>query len=148
MTSGTGPRRERRIPQSVVGQSADHTSARERWEDYSGRSREPSSAARRKVQTFEAEAQRRGVPGNAQEWQHTRHGGVHDHAEKCNDEPEQPSSGRNSLYTRRAQRGETVGLGSPRPRVAREGACGDEHVVQHVYRRGYPRDRQHTAKSV
>ena len=44
---------------------------------------------------------------------HTRHGGVHDHAEKCNDEPEQASSGGNSLYTRRARRGETVGWGLP-----------------------------------
>ena len=25
-----------------------------------------------------------------------------------------------------------MGLGSPRPRVARERACGDEHVGQHV----------------
>ena len=76
----------------------------------SGRSREPSSAEpdeRCRVQTFEAEAQRRGVPGNAQEWSRTRHGGVHDHTEKWNDEPEQPSYGRNSLYTRRARRGET-----------------------------------------
>ena len=104
----------------ALGSPADRTSARQRWEDHSGRSREPSSAEpdeRCRVQTFEAGAQRRGVPG-AQEWQNTRHGGVHDHAEKCNDEPEQPSSGRNSLYTRRARRG---GLGlPPRPRVACE----------------------------
>ena len=50
------------------------TSARERWEDHSGRSREPSSAEpdeRCRVQTFEAEAQRRGVRSDAQEWLHT-----------------------------------------------------------------------------
>ena len=106
-------RRGRSIPQS----------ARERREDHSGRSREPSSAEPDeswRVQTFEAKSQRRGVPGDAQERSHTRHGGVHDPAEKCNDEPEQPSSGRNSLHTRRARRGETMGLGTPRPRVACE----------------------------
>ena len=85
--------------------------------------RKPSSAEpdeRCRVWTFEAEAQRRGVPDDAQEWPHTRHDRVHDHAEKCNDEPEKSSSGRNSLFTRRARRSETVGLGSPRPREARE----------------------------
>ena len=95
----------------VLGSPADHTSARERWEDHSGRSREPSSVEpdeRCRVQNFQAEAQRRGVPGDAQEWPLTRHGGVHDHAEKCNDEREQPSSGSNSLNMRRARRGETV----------------------------------------
>ena len=116
-------RRGRAFLRVALGSPADHTSARDRWEDRSGRSREPSSAEpdeRCRVQTFEAEAQRRDVPRDAQEWPHTRHHGVHDHAEKCNDEPEQPSSGRNSLYTRRARRGETVELGSPRPRVACE----------------------------
>ena len=84
MTSGTVPGGAGAFFRVALG-----TSARERWEDHSGRSREPSSAEadeRCRVQTFEAEAQRRGVPGDAQEWPHTRHGGVHDHAEKCNDE--------------------------------------------------------------
>ena len=75
---------------------------------------------RARVQTFETEAQRRGVPGDAQEWPHMRHGGVHDHAEKCNDESEQSSSGSGCVYTRIARRGETVGLGSPTLRDARE----------------------------
>ena len=65
----------------------------------------PTKGAERR-QTFEGEAQRRGVPDDAQEWSRTRHGGVYDHAEERNDDPEQPSSGRH-FHTRKAWRGET-----------------------------------------
>ena len=64
----------------VLVSSADHTSASTTVHDR-GRPSRAKPDERRSVQTFEAQAQRRGVPDDAREWQHTRHGGVHDHAE-------------------------------------------------------------------
>ena len=64
----------------VLVSSADHTSASTTVHDR-GRPSGAKPDERRSVQTFEAQAQRQGVPGDAREWQHTRHGGVHDHAE-------------------------------------------------------------------
>ena len=116
-------RRGRSIPQSGAGRSSrphvsEYTLGGPQW-TIAG-TEQCRANERCRVQTFEAEAQRRDVPGDAQEWSRTRHGGVHDHAEKCNKDPEQSSSGRDSFYTLRARRGETTGLGSPRPRGARE----------------------------
>ena len=64
----------------VLVSSADHTSASTTVHDR-GKPNRAKPDERRSVQTFEAQAQRRGVPGDAREWQHTRQGGVHDHAE-------------------------------------------------------------------
>ena len=63
----------------VLVSSADHMSASTTVHDR-GKPSRAKPDERRSVQTFEAQAQRRGVPGDAREWQHTRHGGVHDHA--------------------------------------------------------------------
>ena len=89
-TSTDNAWREKRV---VLVSPANHTSACERWEDHSARSREAEqSSARRDCGPSRQKLQRRDFPNNIQEWSHTRHGGTHDHAEK-NAEPEQPSSG-------------------------------------------------------
>ena len=59
--------------QVVLVSSADHTSASTTVHDR-GRPSRTKPDERRSVQTFEAQAQRQGVPGDAREWQHTRHG--------------------------------------------------------------------------
>ena len=64
----------------VLVSSADHTSASTTVHDR-GKPSRAKPDERRSVRTFDAQAQRRGVPGDAREWQHTRQGGVHDHAE-------------------------------------------------------------------
>ena len=99
---------------------ADHTSASERWRTTvhdRGNQAEQSLTKGADSRPSRQRLQRRGVPGDAQEWPHPRHGGVHDHAEK-DDEPEQPSSGR-PLHAQRGG-GVTMGLGTPRPRTACE----------------------------
>ena len=48
-----------------------------------GKPNRAESDERRSVQTFEAQAQQRGVPGDALNSLHnTQHGGIHDHAAK------------------------------------------------------------------
>ena len=54
----------------VLVSSADHTSASTTVHDR-GKPSRAKPDERRSVQTFEAQAQRRGVPGDAREWHHT-----------------------------------------------------------------------------
>ena len=112
----------------VLVSSADHTSASTTVHDR-GRLSRTKPDERRSVQTFEAQAQRQGVPGDAREWQHTRHGGVHDHAESETTE----------LWRQRhlhAQRAEEKGSEWcwVQPDLAQhvKKRAGREHVGQHV----------------
>ena len=92
--------------------SADHTSVSAAVHDR-GKPSRAKPDERRSVQTFEA-----GVLGDAREWQHTRHGGVHDHAKSAT-----------TIQSNRAL--ETT----PSTR-----AEGREHVGQHVDGRTARRD--------
>ena len=118
-----------------IPQSADHTSARESCEHQSGLSREAVSkgsecrSPRQRVSDEVASRRRTRVATHAAWWPHMRHGGVHDHAEKCNDDPEKSCSRSNNFVTRRSRMGETVGLGSPRPREA-EGTIETGNTVR------------------
>ena len=113
----------------VLVSSEEHTSASITVHDRG----KPSRTNPDERRSVEAQAQRRGVPGDAREWQHTRQGGVHDHAES-----ETTIQSNRALETTPSTHAACGGEGSEwwwettGPRAGREEACGREHVGQHV----------------